>query len=109
MSWEGYGIGNCEQGHVWTSFQGCYDSNPQETCPHCKSPKIAENIVDQTNGCDWLLNPNDTPTSCSCGRRELVEIEPPTYETCNLGHIHETKPGRYQFGEVHQITYLAPQ
>lgn len=99
MSYEGFVQVLCAQGHV--DVFDAYDDERSERCQEvldtqtmqlCGAEWAERNSVDETNGCEG--NP------CICGEKDLEVIEPPVVETCNLGHKHEVKPGRYKFGKV---------
>jgi len=47
MSYEGYEIYLCEQGHRWS--RDVY-SPKAPNCPHCKGPRVWTCSIDQTNG-----------------------------------------------------------
>ena len=99
MSFEGYYQLLCANGHANGSVDVyIYDyERRQEMICECGAPINKTNLVDQTNGCEG--NP------CICGAKELEEIEAPVLETCNLGHQHVIKPGRYRFGKVHGFKF----
>jgi hypothetical protein len=82
MSWEGYYQCLCEQGHYFIGQEG-------EACPHCKSPAVFTNSVDDTN-CD------------SVGEIPLEALQPfkiadAITETCaHCGHVKQLEPARFR-------------
>ena len=91
MSYEGYEQCICENGHYFQNddiFSGMYDDDWKPECPECKSPAAWINSVDCTNVWDDGVIPDSALESFLISKAEQ--------ETCNLGHVHQTKPAVYR-------------
>ena len=93
MSYEGFDQLLCSNGHYWTcnAFDNVsYDEHgPKEislSCPHCKTPSVWSNPIDQTNGGDvGFIDMNQFL---------VKEKELETCQTCK--HSSETAPAIYR-------------
>lgn len=91
MSFEGYYQHWCSKGHYWTGVEFCrQEEDEQELCPDCHAEPTVSVLVDDTNCDSWgLVQPE--------------EVTPAKYETCNLGHAHETEAAQYRLPTEEQI------
>lgn len=85
MSYEGYEIYLCEQGHRWSRDVYSPDA---PNCPHCDGPRVWQCSIDQTNG-----HPGEP-------KLEVAE-EAPTCDVCR----QTTGPVRYVVPE-HNVTVV---
>lgn len=93
MSYEGFELHLCEDGHAWQ----CDAYDEDKTCADCGKPAISTKSFDCTNGCDdCKINYSE---DYKCGLAALTVKTPAEYETCNLGHRHMVKAATYEFGE----------
>lgn len=83
MSYEGRYQTLCKNGHY--CIVDAYIDYP--TC-HCGQSIVWENGVDDTNGEEYGIVPDDVFASW--------EISPAKYETCNLGHRHCVEEAVYK-------------
>ena len=68
MSFEGYELFVCPDGHRWS--QDVYDSHP-EKCPHCSKGPAWSCLIDQTNGDERepkLELVEEAPVCSCCGQ-----------------------------------------
>lgn len=87
MSWEGYTQKICAKGH--------HNIEKQYTelhyCPDCGAVFVWENVVDQTNGCEYDSN-GSHKTDCQCGFAPVkckTQSESCTCNNCGLRHRKE--------------------
>lgn len=84
MSYEGYVVNVCENGHY--ECHDAHNNNPPVQCSHCNAPWKHHGAVDETNCLPYYLNfflVEKTPpvlVDCHCtGKCRKVEKEPATY------------------------------
>ncbi len=105
MSFEGYYRILCKNGHLSCPDVYDYAAFPFDKfkwqCPDCGELAAFEQLVDQTNNCDYAHCelPKEQKDICKdhgCGYTEFEIKEEAIYETCNLGYKHLIKPATYK-------------
>ena len=98
MSYEGYTQYICKNGHTWS--EDCMTADDAEPCPECLTKAAWANMVDQTNGCEYLKGNTDDERfvdlpvnlhkqldDCICGH---IDLEPKDISCCDkCGHTLE--------------------
>jgi len=100
MSFEGYYRILCKNGHLHIADLYHLDFNDWK-CPDCGAQVAVEQLIDETNGCDYeycdlLKDEKDICKDYGCGYAEFEVATEAIYETCNLGHKHLIKPPTYK-------------
>jgi hypothetical protein len=99
MSYEGYVVYYCENGHrvdMLDSYEAFSASAP--VCKICGTPAVHRDYVDQTNGCTCSQLP-EKHRPCPCHEKELKQLGWDSFE-CNYckgsgiveSHIHHYAP-----------------
>src|SRR5208282_6292536 len=86
MSWEGYGVGLCKNGHK-NHLQQYISDYGDNFCGTCKELVVWEDWVDQTNGCDMICD--GTRKTCPAHEIPLEEATPALYKECRECHHKE--------------------
>ena len=89
MSYEGYMLYVCQNGHI--SHYDCYGCPNAETwkCSHCDAKLAAEHSVDETNGLPYQVS------------FSVEELTPAEMEECRAcGHSSMKKAPRYKVKQV---------
>ena len=93
MSYEGNRQYWCPDGHYWFGPGEVYNVGDNDhICFACKQEAAVTHDVDDTNCDNW-------------GYVEPVEVSPGNWETCNLGHKHETEGPTYEIPTIEQLRY----
>jgi len=86
MSYEGFEVWICKNGHI--SIHDCYQSPDKGhwRCYHCNEPVSEFGCIDQTNGLPYRLS------------FKLIKLSGPKYKTCDhCGNKEFIEPARYRF------------
>jgi hypothetical protein len=89
MSYVGYEQHLCKSGHLFAQdseyFPGEVDA---PNCPYCGEPSVFFNSVDNTNGEEWGLIPEE--------EWKGLQITEEVRKICNLGHEHVIAKATYR-------------
>ena len=84
MSYEGYYVCYCKNGHRIT-VRDCYDDMP-EKCDVCGETKMMFDSVNQTNGCE--CEDNTCPAHEKITEKDIIKYDPLICRKCNgLGYV----------------------
>jgi hypothetical protein len=83
MSWEGFEVLVCEEGHMWKN--PAYATEDSDLCGICGKPAKDIGSVDETNGLPYYLT------------FKVICLDPAKYEHCpTCFHMHIITPPKYK-------------